>query len=91
MSSSASSIVNRKRLNLSAGFRPEIAQQLEELPCFKDVATEKLIGIAQGILWNRRIIECRLTAMIVIVGNRSLDHEVFQIPSEPSLRQTRDF
>ena len=64
---------------------PKIAAQLEDLPCFKGVKTERLCQIAQGVVRDKLVmIKCRVTAMVVIVNNRSLDDEVFQIPPEPS-------
>jgi hypothetical protein len=72
--------MKERPLNLSAGVSPKIAAQLEELPCFKGVSTPRLCSIAQSAMRNKRVIECRLTAMILIVGNKPLDDEIFQIP-----------
>ena len=66
-------------LNLAAGLSAKILAQLEELPCFKGVPTTRLCKVAMGKMRNHRVIECRITAMVVIVGNTSLDDEVFQL------------
>ena len=70
-------------LNLAAGLSAKILAQLEELPCFKGVPTSRLCHIAMGTMRNHRKIECRITAMVVIVGNKPLDDEVFQLPPTP--------
>ena len=67
-------------LNLAAGLSAKILAQLEELPCFKGVPTSRLCHVAMTSIRNRRIIECRITAMVIIVGNKPLDDEVFQLP-----------
>jgi hypothetical protein len=72
-------------LNLSGGLSPKIAAQLEALPCFAGVSTPRLCSLAQGKMRSKRLIECRLTAMLIIVGNTPLDDEVFQIP--PTIRE----
>ena len=73
-----------RSLNLSAGLSPKVLKQLEELPCFAGVSTQRLCSIAQSKLRGKRTIECRTTAMIVIVGNTPLDDEVFQLPPTPT-------
>jgi hypothetical protein len=67
-------------LTLSSNLSATVRRQIEALPCFQGLATERLCQIAQGKLRNKRTIQCRLTAMLVIVGVTPLDDEVFQLP-----------
>lgn len=66
-------------LDLAAGLSAKILAQLEQLPCFNGVPTSRLCKVAMGKMRNARLIECRITAMVVIVGNKPLDDEVFQL------------
>lgn len=70
---------NAITMNLAAGLSEKILKQLEELPCFKGVPTTRLCRIAMGTIRNRRVIECRITAMVIIVGCKPLNDEVFQL------------
>ena len=72
--------IKQKPLELSQGLSEKVKAQLDALPCFQGVSTERLCSIAQSKLKNRRIVEERLTAMLVIVGNTPLTDEVFQLP-----------
>lgn len=73
------SIVKNNPLNLAAGLSEKVLKQLEELPCFKGVPTTRLCTVAMGKMRGRRVIECRITAMVIIVGNAPLSDEVFQL------------
>ena len=66
-------------LNLAAGLSQKVLKQLEELPCFKGVPTTRLCAVAMSSMRGRRVIECRITAMVIIVGNKPLNDEVFQL------------
>lgn len=78
--------MNPKTLGLfGMNLRPEVIAQLEALPCFAGVSTERLCQNAQGKIRGGRKIECRITAMLIIVGTKPLTDEVFQIP--PTARE----
>jgi hypothetical protein len=66
-------------LNLAAGLSAKILAQIEELPCFKGVPTTRLCHVAMSKMRGHRVIECRITAMVIIVGNAPLTDEVFQL------------
>jgi hypothetical protein len=72
--------MKKKVLNLAGGLSEKIAAQLNALPCFQGVADKRLFSIAEGKMRNKYTIECRLTAMLVIVGATPLNDEVFQLP-----------
>lgn len=70
-----------REFNISKGLRPEVLAQIEALPCFQGLSKERLCSIAQGKIRDKRVkIDCRITAMLVIVGNTPLTDEVFQLP-----------
>jgi hypothetical protein len=72
--------MSRKTLSLARGLSEKVAAQLAALPCFQGLSDSRLCSIAEGKMKNKYTIECRLTAMLVIVGATPLTDEVFQLP-----------
>jgi hypothetical protein len=67
-------------LTLSTNVSATVLKQIEALPCFQGLSTDRLCQIAQSKMRNKRTIQCRVTAMLVIVGATPLNDEVFMIP-----------
>jgi hypothetical protein len=68
-------------LNLAPALTEAAKAKLLNLPCFRGADTNDLIQEAQRRM-RGKVIGDRITAMLIIVGTRSLDNPVFQVPRE---------
>ncbi len=66
-----------KPLDLSGHTSPEILKRLSDLPCFKGKTDEVLCAQAETKVRGRKIVN-RVTAMLVIVGTRFVNHPDLQ-------------
>ncbi len=71
--------VRPSHLDLSGHISRETREAIENLPCFRGVPEKHLLQQAETKLRGKRKITDRITAMLVIVGTRPIDHPDLQI------------